>query len=153
MRRFFLTLLLVSVLPLTGCSGKHLSPSTTRNSVSPRELEGKTWQAVSINGKAVDVFPDQDTPHLLFFEATDTTARVAGSDGCNRLIGSARFNGSALTFPPMGSTMMACPAGFEQSTAFKKALAETTTGRMVNGNLELLTADSPVVVLKPVVGE
>lgn len=147
MRRLFLSLLLVGVLPLAGCCGKGMPLSA---SASPKDLEGKKWQAVSIYGKTVEVFPDQDTPHLVFFETTDSTSRVGGSDGCNRLIGSAQFNANALTFPPMGSTMMLCGFGAEQSAAFTKALAETTARRMAAGNMELLVGDVPVMVMQPV---
>ena len=35
--------------------------------------------------------------------------KVAGSTGCNRLMGSYEINGKQLTIQPGGTTMMACP--------------------------------------------
>lgn len=38
----------------------------------------------------------------------DDSGKLSGSDGCNRLMGTWKANGSEITFGPIASTMMAC---------------------------------------------
>jgi heat shock protein HslJ len=47
--------------------------------------------------------------------------RVAGSGGCNRVMGSFEVDGDQLRFGRMGSTRMSCPDGMEQERRFLEA--------------------------------
>lgn len=141
MRRLFLLILLA--LPLSACVAL-----SSLSSTSPQSLEGIMWTAVSINGKPVEAFPNQEPPHLVFFETSASEVRVSGSDGCNRLIGTCKFNGEKLTFSPMGSTMMACPFGFEQSQAFKETLARVNSWRIVDNTMELMENGTVILTLR-----
>ena len=64
-------------------------------------LIGDAWQVTAL-GDATLVEPERLS--LNFFEP----GRVAGSGGCNRLVGGFTLTGEGLHFGPMGSTMMAC---------------------------------------------
>jgi heat shock protein HslJ len=77
--------------PLRGCGGE---PSDL--------LEGPEWRVTSIAGEPV---PDDVSVTLEFLEQ----GRVAGSSGCNRMMGSYTLTGEGLSFGALAGTMMACP--------------------------------------------
>lgn len=144
-------LLLVSVLPLSGCLGKGLSMGGSGGgNVALTELEGYRWKAITLNGQPVQVFDNQDEPHLVFFDLNGNAARVAGSDGCNRVIGDVNLVEGKVQFSHLGSTMMACPDGFEQSQRFKESVAKTSDWAMKGDNLTLLEGDTVLLELAPV---
>lgn len=64
-----------------------------------RLLQGVRWQLKAIDGKAVT------TQASLEFLADN---RLAGSNGCNRIIGSYALSGEGLSFSQLASTRMAC---------------------------------------------
>ncbi len=74
---------------LQGCGGEPASL-----------LSGVEWQLAEIEGG----LPDDTVPSLQFLPE----GRVAGSGGCNRIMGSFTLTGEGLSFGPMASTMMAC---------------------------------------------
>ncbi len=118
---------------------------------TPADLVNKYWALSSLYGKPVQKFADQPEPHLLFTPEPDGTIRVAGSDGCNRLVGTCRIMQESIRFSHMGSTMMLCPFGEEQARAFAQALAQTTGWRFENPEktrLELLNSASSLLVLE-----
>lgn len=63
-------------------------------------LTGVEWQLAEIEGG----LPEGTVPSLQFLPE----GRVAGSGGCNRVMGSYSLSGEGLSFGPMASTMMAC---------------------------------------------
>lgn len=65
-----------------------------------RLLQGVRWQLESLGEQAVTV------PAWLEFLPEN---RLAGSNGCNRLMGSYAVSGEDLRFGQLGSTRMACP--------------------------------------------
>jgi len=72
-----------------------------------RLLQGVRWQLKAIDGKAVT------TQASLEFLADN---RVAGSNGCNRIMGSYALSGEGLSFSKLASTRMACePAIMKQA--------------------------------------
>lgn len=64
-----------------------------------RLLQGVRWQLKAIDGKAVT------TQASLEFLADN---RLAGSNGCNRIIGSYALSGEGLSFSQLAGTRMAC---------------------------------------------
>ncbi len=87
-------------------------------------LEGPTWvlNSYAVAGVMTDV------PTTVYADAVFTAATVNGSGGCNVFNGSYTASGAALTFGPLATTMMACPA--PQSTvesAYLAALAKSAT--------------------------
>ena len=65
-------------------------------------LTGGAWRITAI-GDAALIEPERLS--LNFPDA----GRVAGSGGCNRIVGGFSLSGEGLHFGPMASTMMACP--------------------------------------------
>jgi len=65
-----------------------------------RLLQGVRWQLKAVGGQAVSV------PAWLEFLPEQ---RLAGSNGCNRLMGGYTLSGESLRFSQLGSTRMACP--------------------------------------------
>jgi heat shock protein HslJ len=103
-----------------------------------RPLEGTRWAATRL-GQTTVTATGPRAPHLVF-----TAARVAGSDGCNRVSGGYTVDGQAITFGAMVGTQMACPGTGEVERAFGAALRAARRWRITDRTLELLDADGDV---------
>jgi heat shock protein HslJ len=66
--------------------------------------------------------------------------RVAGSGGCNNLMGGFELDGDRLRFARVASTMMACPEGMEQERAFLAALEQLARWHIAGAALPSPTA-------------
>lgn len=97
-------------------------------------LQGTDWR---LAGEAAS----PRLPHLQLLEG----GRVAGSDGCNRLIGSFTLDGSALSFGPLASSRMACLGVNGRDREFQQALLKTQQWRVAGRKLELI-ADGTVLL-------
>lgn len=67
--------------------------------------------------------------------------RISGSGGCNRMSGSARINGTRISFGPVAATQMACtPAAMDQEQKFFAGLRAVRRWRIdpARGKLALL---------------
>ena len=101
-------------------------------------IAGTHWRAVELAGKRVPKLPAGSEPHLVF----DATGRLAGSDGCNRVIGSYEVAADAITFEQMAGTRMACvdETVTQIEAAFDAALKQAATFRVAGDRLELLNS-------------
>lgn len=93
------------------------------------------WKLTKLNDADV-IVSDKDKqrePHIIF----NAENRIAGSDGCNRMMGTYTLDGEKLTFSQIATTMMACLEGGEQADTFKKALEKVTTYTFHTDQLEL----------------
>jgi heat shock protein HslJ len=64
--------------------------------------------------------------------------QLAGSSGCNRLVGSYKVKKNSLRFKPAGLTKMACPDRLmQQEEGFVEVLRQTTNYHIVGDTLEL----------------
>lgn len=80
-----------------------------------RMLQGVRWQLKAIDGKNVT---SQATLEFL------ANNRLAGSNGCNRLMGSYELSGEGLRFSELASTRMACePAVMSQADVIDQYLS------------------------------
>ena len=70
-----------------------------------RPLEKTYWKATLVGTRAVAAADPKREPHLVL----EPGGKVAGSDGCNRLVGSYELTGETISFGRMAGTMMACP--------------------------------------------
>jgi len=70
----------------------------------------------------------------------ESGGRVAGSDGCNRVIGGYELKGDAITFGKMAGTQMACPDTGEIERSFRDALEHARRWRILGDRLELFDA-------------
>ena len=103
-------------------------------STSGLPLLGTSWQLAAPERLA-------KSPQLQFLEG----GRLAGSDGCNRLIGSYVLIGDTVTFGKLASSRMACAAMQGRDTAFTAALARVTHWR-VKGRKLVMSAEDAVVL-------
>lgn len=73
--------------------------------------------------------------------------KVTGMGGCNRYAGSAKIDGDAIRFLPMGSTRMACsPAIMKQESKFHATLENVRAWRIERTKLVLLDAGQFVIM-------
>ncbi|WP_413615357.1 META domain-containing protein [Halomonas cupida] len=107
-------------------------------------LENTYWKLIELDGKSIDMAEGQREPHLVL-HAED--ARVAGSTGCNRLMGGYEKNGDSLRFSQVATTMMACINGTDADVEprFLEVLEETASYRVLADHLELHDADGEVL--------
>ena len=131
--------LLILVTPLLAQSNPELpaaGPATP--------LTGTHWTLTQLNGEAVKAQPG----HEAWIELNADTKRLAGSGGCNRLIGPYELDGSSLHFKQVASTMMACPGeSMPREQAFLKALSATTSFR-IRGDALLLRGNDNTVLAR-----
>jgi heat shock protein HslJ len=97
---------------------------------------------VRLQGEPVTAAENQREPHIIL---RPQDQRVAGSGGCNRLLGGYRLDGNRIAFEKFASTVMACPAGMEQEQAFLGALAQAARWRVLGSHLELLDAHGEII--------
>jgi heat shock protein HslJ len=97
----------------------------------PRPLEGTYWKAIELDGHQV---PAQVREIYLLLQQE---GRASGSDGCNRVAGLFRTDGTAVRFSDVAVTKMACIDGVDLSAAFYKALKRATRLTATGERLEL----------------
>jgi copper homeostasis protein (lipoprotein) len=100
-------------------------------------LQNTYWKLVRLRDEPVLAVENQREPHIVLHMDGQ---RVAGSGGCNRLLGGYRIEGSRIEFGKLAMTLMACPAGMEQEQAFFGALGEAVRWRVLGSHLELFDA-------------
>lgn len=112
-------------------------------STDPTPLLGREWVIEDIAGSGV---VDDSQPTLRFL----ADGRLAGSAGCNRIIGSYTTNPGQLTVRIGGTTMMACPeALMNQERKLLDALPTVTRYRFdATGALILLAADGSTITAR-----
>ncbi len=91
--------------------------------MADRPLLGTEWRLPAAGSRA-----------MLRFDA----GRVTGSDGCNRLSGTAKIEGQSLRIGPLAGTRMACLEGQAEAEAFGSALARAQRYAIRGEILELL---------------
>ena len=106
-------------------------------------LIGPAWQVTAL-GQAELVEPERLSLNFI------TPGRVAGSSGCNRLVGGFTLIGEGLQFGAMGSTLMACPEPLmEQERRMLDALEQVTRFDISeDGALQLIGGDQDAVLIE-----
>ncbi len=112
---------------------------------SPRPLETAThtltatyWKLTSLGDTPVTVYEEREP----YMELQAEPARVDGSDGCNRMMGSYTLNGAKIQFSKMAGTMMACVNGMEQGAAFTRALSMAASYSVEGSMLTLFDGEA-----------
>ena len=106
-------------------------------------IEGVTWilDSQAIDGEMVAV-PDRALVSLLMVDG-----QAGGQGGCNSYFGSYELDGSALSFGPIGSTMMAClPPLMDLEQAYFANLAQVASLVATGGTMALLDAAGNTVL-------
>ncbi len=106
-------------------------PCPPRFTAAP--LGTTTWTLTLLGDQPVMAADPQRRAHIVLDEET---YRLAGSGGCNRIMGGYQRDGDRIRFSQVASTMMACPDGMDTEAAFTKALAQVATWRVLGNRLE-----------------
>lgn len=101
-----------------------------------RPLEKTRWKAIELEGKRVPAAESTREVYILLGGA----GRVAGSDGCNRIIGSYVLSRDVITFGALAGTQMACPDTADTERGLRKALSGAVRWSIADDRLELLDA-------------
>jgi len=110
--------------------------------VSAATLENTYWRLVLVEGSGIERFDNQREPHLIFRE----TGELAGSDGCNRLIGRYQARGGSIEFSSLAATRMLCSHGMEQAQVIHDALELARHFRIIGPQLEVLGEDEDLLM-------
>ena len=106
------------------------------------DLQNTYWKLTALNGKPIFAVDQQREPSLTLHS---DQLRVAGSGGCNRLMGSYEVNGKELHFGKLAGTMMACPAGMDTEKEFLATLPQVARWRIGGEHLELYDASGTML--------
>ena len=129
MKRIFIPLLpALATIALAGCT------ATAERTASDEPLENTYWKLINLEGVAVEAVDNQREAHIVLHTEGN---RVAGSGGCNRLMGSYQLDGDALSFSQMATTMMACADGMQTEHAFLEVLENVSAWEVTGSNLTL----------------
>lgn len=115
-------------------------PQPVRTPLVAQHLVGVQWVALTVGGEVPVVDPK---PQLRWTSPT----LVVGVGGCNRFFGPATVAGDNLRIGPLSATGKACmtaPSG--QEDLFFKALEQTRSARLEQGQLVLLDESGKVVM-------
>lgn len=124
--------LMMGAIGLTGCA---------YNTGSNTALVNTYWKWVEINGAAVAVSDNQREPHIVL----NAEQRLAGSDGCNRMMGGYTLTGDQLQFTQVASTRMACMQGAEQANLIGATLPQVARYKITGDEMELRDAKGAVI--------
>ncbi len=109
-------------------------------------LTGTYWRLRELNGKAVQSFPGQNEPHLIFADK----GRASGSDGCNNYFMNWKRNGQKLNFSEGGTTLRLCLHGEEQAREMHKMLSSVDSWNISGSKLELRSSKHVTAVFEAV---
>ncbi len=123
---------------------ERVAKHTVSPAIPDRALVNTYWKLVELSATPASAGDRQREPHLIL-QAQDN--RLAGSGGCNRLIGAYTLSGAQLSFGQVASTRMACAEGMEQEQRFLAAL-ETVRSYSIAGNALTLDDAAGLVVAK-----
>ena len=130
------TVIGIALVALLGSSAER-AMAQTEGTATDTPLQGPRWKVIELAGKPVPSQEPKREAHLVF----QPGARLAGSDGCNRITGSYEIKGDALTFGQIAGTMMACiDAAADVERAFREALKNTARWTIKGDRLELMDA-------------
>ncbi|MFN2135837.1 MAG: META domain-containing protein, partial [Candidatus Promineifilaceae bacterium] len=108
-------------------------------------LTGVVWQLVNFGDPENPTELEEGTTvTAVFLPETDTTGTISGSATCNNYSGGYTLDGGSISFSPIASTMMMCPSGMEQETAYLAALQGAQTFEM-SGRTLRITYDGGVL--------
>lgn len=134
------------ILLASGCQ----SHSAPQQAAKPDEtLTNTYWKLVTLEGQPIITAENFREPHLVLHEEN---TRLAGSTGCNTLIGSYRVDGQQIAFKQVGTTMMACPdTQMRNEQAILRMINNIDSWQVDGGSLSLKNANGkPVAVFEAV---
>jgi heat shock protein HslJ len=131
-------LALILAVLAAGCA------SGARETASPASgsLTNTYWKLTELDGRAVLASPNRREPHLRLM--ADGT-RVAGSTGCNNILGRYEQDGDRIRFSALATTRMACldEEANRQEGAFVEALGQVDRFMVSGDALTLFQGERP----------
>jgi heat shock protein HslJ len=101
-------------------------------------LVGTTWRLVSYGDPDDPTGVEKGTAiTAVFSPETDTTGTVSGNATCNSYSTGYTIDGDQISFGPIAGTMMMCPVGADQETAYLAALETASTFQILGPNLQI----------------
>lgn len=97
-------------------------------------LIGPRWNLSTLAGAAIQLPEGVENPFL----SLSADNGVHGYTGCNKLMGTAKIDGTSLSFPSVGGTKMFCERTKDLESAFMTALSGTNSYKIKDGKLILL---------------
>jgi heat shock protein HslJ len=129
--------------PVLGDYGTHVDMLLQRAaSMGTPPLENTHWKLTVLRGAPIATVDRQHEAYLILDPAQK---RVAGSGGCNRLVGAYTLNDDHLSFSRMAGTMMACAQGMDEERIFLQTLPAVTSWRIAGQRLDLLDQHGTVL--------
>jgi heat shock protein HslJ len=126
------------MVPVVACA-----PAAQVSENSQAALFGVEWQLQRLGTEPVAGADHQAPPFIVFLPQN----RIAGSGGCNRLMGSYTLQGQQLTLAGLGGTRMACAGGMDTEQRFMQLLGSVATWQIRDGRLELADASGVVIAV------
>ena len=108
------------------------------------QLEDRTWVVVQLGEQAITPPKEGLGAHLILMSKDQ---RVAGSGGCNRLMGGYSLQGDTLKFSKMAGTMMFCDGSMETEQNFLRSMDKVTSWSM-DADLLILKDQSDKTLIK-----
>ncbi|MSQ67510.1 MAG: META domain-containing protein [Gammaproteobacteria bacterium] len=106
------------------------------NGTAPQPLDNIYWKLTRLENQRLGASTG-DEPHLVL----QTSGELAGSSGCNDIVGRWVRRGNALSFTQTATTRRACATGMDIESALFKSLAATTTWAIEGQSLHLFNAE------------
>jgi putative lipoprotein len=143
MKRFQYSLCVAAIILMSACRSNQTDQTEpVVSTVSFAPLGNFQWNLVELNGASIAPSSDKKNPHLIFIEPEQ---RIAGSTGCNRIMGAyTRLPDGSLQIGPLATTMMACP-DMEIESAFLEAVRSSELSQVQAGSLKLLDSEGHAV--------
>ncbi|MBR9753352.1 MAG: META domain-containing protein [Gammaproteobacteria bacterium] len=103
-----ITAVMSAALTLGGCAG---AQSSEDYQGVDEPLENTYWKLVALDDQPTPVMEGKREAHIVLHapDASTQNSRVAGSTGCNRLMGEYLHDEHELSFDRLAITRMACP--------------------------------------------
>lgn len=147
MKRKHLTLLAVALffsLTSEKCDKDGGSANASTTTPAPMtSIIGTRWNLSTVAGEAIRLPEGTENPYLSVAEDN----RLTGFGGCNKLMGSVKLDGNAISFPGVGSTKMFCKETQAVETSFLTALRATNSFTLEGDKLTLLDRSKELAVL------
>jgi copper homeostasis protein (lipoprotein) len=105
------------------------------------DLLNTYWKLTRLGVASASRFENQREAHIVLHGGN----RLAGSDGCNQMVGNYRLQGDTITFSQTASARMSCPQGMEQAQRFRTALSRVARYRIVGQHLEFLDGEGAML--------
>jgi heat shock protein HslJ len=102
-------------------------------------LVGSYWKLLEVDGHPVVAMDEQREAHIILLAEEQ---RLAGSSGCNRIMGTYEVTGDQLRISPLATTMMMCSEDLMRQEQALTAALEAATGYRISGrSLELFEGE------------